>query len=242
MPQSFAAHSPVSASDTKGNAPDFAAARFAMIESQLRPNQVVDMAVIEAMGRLPRELFVLSSWVGVAYLDEDIPLISGRFLMQPMILARLIQAAQVQAGDKVLDLAVGTGYSTLVLASLTNSVYGVEPDAILHKEAEKNVALYAPGRATILAGAPVEGCRVHAPFDVILINGSVDSVSDHIFSQLAEGGRLVVVVRHYGAAHAARTGHARLYCKENSQITMQELFDANIQAAPGFISPRGFEF
>lgn len=223
-------------------APDFALARFNMIESQLRPNAVTDIRLIEAMRAIPRELFVPSTLVGVAYLDENIPLIAGRALMQPMVLARLIQAAEIKPGERVLDLAPATGYSTLVLAALSGSVVGVEPDALLHKEAESNVAEYAPGQARILAGAPVEGCVKYAPFDVIFVNGSVEFLPELLFDQLAEGGRLVAVVRHYGPAYAAHAGEARLYRKIKGEISWESLFDANVPPAPGFTAPRGFEF
>jgi len=223
-------------------APDFAAARMHMIESQLRPNKVTDPRILDIMGRLPRELFVPSNLVGVAYLDEDIPLIGTRTLMQPMVLARLIQAANVQQGEVVLDLAPATGYSTLVFAALTNSVFGVEPDATLHREAARNITTYASGRGTVLAGAPVEGCIGHAPFDVIFINGSVEVIPQLLFNQLNEGGRLIAVERQYGAGHISHTGHARLHRKVKGVMIEEELFDANIRPAPGFAAPQVFKF
>jgi protein-L-isoaspartate(D-aspartate) O-methyltransferase len=224
---------------------DFATARFNMVEGQLRPNKVTDLRLLAAMGEIPRELFVPSTLVDVAYADENIPLIADRMLMQPMVLARLMQAAEVTPQDRVLDLAPATGYSTLVFAALAHTVIGVEPDAVLYKEAETNAAKYAPGRVSVLAGAPVEGCishPPHAPFDVIFINGSAEFLPEAIFNQLAEGGRLVVVMRQYGPAHAAHTGQARLYRKTNGTITWTPLFDANIPLAPGFVMPRGFTF
>ena len=223
-------------------AADFALARFNMVESQLRPNGVTDSRLIEAMGRIPRELFVPSTLVGVAYLDENIPLIASRTLMQPMVLAKLIQATEVKPQDRVLDLAPATGYSTLLLAAMGAHIVGVEPDSLLHKEAETNIATYAPTKAEILAGAPVEGCIAYGPFDVILINGSVEFVPEILFKQLADGGRLSVIVRHFGTANAAHTGQARLYRKKGDEVTWEALFDANVPPAPGFTSPRGFEF
>jgi len=226
----------------KAVTPDFALARYNMVESQLRPNQVTDAAIVASMGRLPRELFVPSTLVGIAYLDENIPLISGRSLMQPMVLARLIQALAIHPGDRVLDLAPATGYSTLVLAGLTDKVTAVEPDSLLYKEAETNIGEYAPGKAKIFAGAPVEGCAVAAPYEAILINGSVEFVPEILFDQLAEGGRLAAVMRHFGPAQFGHTGQARLYRKIRGEISWISLFDANIHPAPGFTAPRGFVF
>lgn len=222
--------------------PDFAAARHNMVEGQLRPNGVTDPRILEAMGDVPREVFVPFTHVGVAYVDDNIRLISGRYLMKPMVLARLLQAAEIKPDDRVLELAPATGYSTLVLAALTPAVSAVEPDALLHKEAEKNIAAYAPGRATVLAGAPVEGCIARAPFDAIFINGSVEFVPDFLFEQLEEGGRLVAIICAYGSARSSRIGQARLYRKTKGATTCASLFEATVPRAPGFSVPRKFEF
>jgi len=238
MPQSFYAQSATPAAIVI----DFAAARLNMVEGQLRPNQVGDLRILDAMGEIPRELFVPSNLVGVAYLDEDIPLIGSRTLMQPMVLAKLIQAADIQEGETVLDLAPATGYSTLVLAALTDKVTAVEPDALLHQEVEKHIATYAAGRAVAYAGAPVEGCIGRAPFDVIFINGSAEFVPQVLFDQLAEGGRLIAVRVSYDKPHAAHIGQACLYRKTKGGVSEQLLFDANIRPAPGFYLPRGFTF
>ncbi len=219
---------------------DFATARRSMVDGQLRPVGIRDERILAAMGSIPRELFVPCTLVGVAYIDDDISLISGRFLIQPMVLARLLQLADIREGDRVLDLGVATGYSTLVIAALTSSIYSVEPDALLHKEAEKNIETYAKGKAKVLAGAPVEGCIEGAPFDVIFINGSVDYVPDYLFEQLAEGGRLVAIVRRYGAGRASHAGQARLYRKINEEISWTSPFDLSASPAPGFNLPEKF--
>lgn len=213
---------------------DFAIARQAMVDGQLRPVGVSDERILNAMGSLPRELFVPSTLVGIAYIDDDISLISGRFLMRPAALARLLQLAEIKAEDRALDLAPATGYSTLVIAALASEVIGVEPEALLHKEAERNVETRAKGKAMVRAGAPVEGCMDSAPYDVIFINGSVESVPPYLFEQLGEGGRLVAVVREYNAARAAHVGHARLYRKCGDDISFTSPFDLDISPAPGF--------
>ncbi len=231
-----------SAAQIQTPSPDYSVARANMVESQLRPNGVKEPRLIAALAAAPREVFVPSTLVGVAYLDENIPLISGRSLMQPMVLAKLIQALDIKPTDRVLDLACATGYSTLVLAGLADKVVGVEPDSLLLQEAEGNMAKYAGGKATIRAGAPVEGCGVDAPFDAILVNGSVEFLPEILFSQLAEGGRLVAVMRGHDAARFAHTGQARLYRKTKGEIAWVSLFDAAVAPAPGFVGPVGFEF
>lgn len=226
----------------KDTALGFAEARRNMVECQLRPNGITDCRILSAMGNIPRELFVPSTHVGVAYVDENIRLISHRWLAQPLVLARLLQAAEIKSGDRVLELAPATGYSTLVLAALTSPIFCVEPDALLHEEAEKNIAAYVPGKATVFAGAPVEGCIAQAPFDVIFINGSVEFLPEFLFEQLDESGRLVVVRREHDPTGMIHTGQARLYRKAKGEIASAALFEATAPLAPGFEAPRGFEF
>ncbi|MDD3030102.1 MAG: protein-L-isoaspartate O-methyltransferase [Alphaproteobacteria bacterium] len=221
---------------------DFAKARRNMVEGQLRPNGVTDNRLLDAMGSIPRELFVPPTHVGIAYSDAAIPLMPDRWMMPPLPLARLLEAASIGPKDRVLELAAGTGYATLVLAMLTSSVASVEPNALLHKEAAKNVETYAPGRTQMLAGAPVEGCIAHAPFDVIFINGSVDFLPDYLFSQLEEGGRLVAIVREHDRAHIVHMGHARVYRKIKGEISSRDVFDANVPPAPGFVAEESFSF
>jgi len=220
----------------------FAEARFNMVESQLRPSGVTDCRILSAMGSIPRELFVPSTHVGVAYADENIRLISDRWLAQPLVLARLLQAAEIKAGDRVLELAPATGYSTLVLAALTSPVFCVEPNALLHDEAEKNIAAYVPGKATVFAGAPDEGFIAQAPFDVIFINGAVEFLPQFLFEQLDEGGRLIAVMRDRDKTGMIHTGQARLYRKTGGEISSMTLFEAAAPLAPGFAASRGFEF
>jgi protein-L-isoaspartate(D-aspartate) O-methyltransferase len=222
--------------------PDFATARRNMVEGQLRPNSISDRKILLAMSDIPRENFVPFTHVGVAYADDNIQLISSRYLMKPLALALLLQAAEITPQDSVLELAPATAYSTLVLTALAGSVAAVEPDALLHKEAEKNIATYAPGKASILAGAPVEGCIARAPFDAIFINGSVEFVPNFLLEQLGEGGRLVAVVRDYGSTCTAHAGHARLYRKVKGEMTWTTLFEISVPLAPGFKLPRGFKF
>ncbi|MFA5040195.1 MAG: rRNA adenine N-6-methyltransferase family protein [Bdellovibrionales bacterium] len=194
------------------------------------------------MGDIPRELFVPSTHVGIAYADDSIRLISDRYLMQPLVLARLLQAAEIKDKDRVLELAPATGYSTLVLTALTSSVICVEPDALLHKEVEKNIESYACGRAVALAGAPIEGCIVHAPFDVIFFNGCVEFIPYFLFDQMDENGRLVAVVRSHSDGRAAHVGQARLYRKTNGEVSWTALFETNTPLVPGFAKTEEFEF
>jgi protein-L-isoaspartate(D-aspartate) O-methyltransferase len=221
---------------------DYAAARTAMVDSQLRPNNVRDRKLLDAMEGIPRELFVPSNLACIAYIDEDLKVAQGRYLMEPMILARLIQEAEVTATSRVLDVAPATGYSTAVLATLAHEVVGVESEPLLQTQANQILASLQIQNATVQVGALSEGWKAKAPYDVILINGSVDSVPETLLSQLGEGGRLVAVYRQWGPADVAHVGEARLYQKIRGTVSYRPLFDANIKPLSEFQAPAKFTF
>jgi protein-L-isoaspartate(D-aspartate) O-methyltransferase len=221
---------------------DFAAARFHMIESQIRPNKVRDERVLTAMETVPRELFVPPSLAGMAYIDEDVQVAPGRFLLEPMILARLLQEAGIGGEERVLDIAVATGYSTAVIASFAQEVVGVESDPALQRRAIENMRALNIKNAEVQPGLLTEGWKAKAPYDVILINGGIDVLPDSLTQQLEEGGRLLAVCRAYGPARAAHTGEARLYKKIRGALSFRALFDANVPPLSAFAAAGKFTF
>lgn len=227
---------------SKNDFRDYAAARFHMVEGQLRPNKITDPRILEIMGNLPREMFVPSLMAGVAYNDEDMQLAPSRYLMEPMILARLMQEARIQPDDRVLDIGPATGYSTAVLAKLAKEVTAVECDPALMQKTVFNMETLKIGNVQAQLGPLQEGWSHAAPFQVILINGSVEQLPDALTAQLAEGGRLVTVVRHYGPGRAAHVGEARLYEKIHGALSHRALCDANVKPMPGFQAPAQFTF
>ena len=229
-----------SASQPKSH--DFTAARSHMIESQLRPNLVRDEKILTAMETLPRELFVPAHMAGIAYCDEDLQVAPTRYLLEPMVLARLLEAALIKPDDKVLDVAPATGYSTAVLASLVKEVIAVESEVALQKQAAFNLASLRITNAHVIAASMTDGWAVKAPYDVIVINGSVDTAPTNLFTQLNEGGRLVTVLRHAQSSGFAHTGEAKLYEKIRGAIASRTLFDANVKPVPGFESAPSFVF
>jgi protein-L-isoaspartate(D-aspartate) O-methyltransferase len=217
--------------------PDYAAARRNMVDSQLRTNRVTDLGILAAMGEVPREVFVPPHLAGVAYVDEDIAIGRGRYLMEPMVLGRLLQAAQIQPSDMVLDIGCATGYSSAAAARLAATVIGLESDSELAKAADDNFAKLRIDNAAVMRGELRVGCPRQAPFDVILFQGAVSEIPPEIAVQLGEGGRLVVVV-----APPGRTGRATLALKTVGVVSYRELFDATTPPLPGLDLVQGFRF
>jgi protein-L-isoaspartate(D-aspartate) O-methyltransferase len=213
---------------------DYAAQRRNMVESQLRPNKVTDERILTAMEQLPRESFVPASSGDVSYLDEDTPIGNGRFLMEPMLQARLLQAAKIRDTDKVLEIGCATGYGTALLASLSGEVVATDIDSALLAAATAN--LRRLGLKAQFTASPFErGLPEMQPFDVIMVNGAVAEVPSGWAAQLKDNGRLLVILRADNGV--TQTGVARLYQKVAGQFSWIALFDAQTPYLPG-MAPR----
>jgi protein-L-isoaspartate(D-aspartate) O-methyltransferase len=217
---------------------DFVLARRNMIDGQLRPNRVTNAQLLAAIGDLPRERFLPPGLRSVAYADDDVPLGKGRFLMEPMVLARLIQTLQPQQADKALVVASGAGYGAALLSRLVKAVVAVESDAGLVDAAGQTIRNLAIANVQAVVGKMEEGCAAQAPYDVILIEGAVQKVPEAILDQLAEGGRLGTVI---GGA-TGTLGVAHLMVKEGGVTWGRPLFDAGTPLLPGFAAPPRFTF
>lgn len=178
--------------------PDFTEARNHMVDGQVRPNKVNDPRIIQAMRRLPRERFVPPHLAGVAYIDEDVPLGGGRFLMEPMVIARLVQLARVRAGERALVVGAGTGYGAALLAACGATVTALENDERLAAIARRALAETAPG-VSLVAGPLAQGWAKAGPYDAVLIEGAVREIPDAIAQQVRTSGRLVTVMCVSGA-------------------------------------------
>lgn len=208
-----------------------------MVESQIRTNKVTDQRVIAAFETVPRELFVDEAKRGIAYIDEDLEVAPGRYLMEPMVLGRLLQAAAPRAGDMVLDIGCASGYSTAVLAQLAETVVGVESDRALRDEANRTLNALDVDNAVVVEGALDAGYQKQAPYDVIVFQGAVSAVPDVIKRQLTDGGRLVAVVCDEGGI-----GRATLMQRSGGGFSARILFDAGTPLLPGFAREAGFVF
>jgi len=217
---------------------DFVLARRNMVDGQLRPNRVTNAQLLAAIGELPRERFLPAGLQSVAYADDDVPLGKGRFLMEPMVLARLLQTLQPLPEDKALVVASGAGYGAALLARLVKAVVAVEADAGLAGSAEQTIRNLGITNVQQVIGRMEEGCAAQASYDVILIEGAVQKVPPAILDQLAEGGRLGTVI----AAPTGMLGVAHLMVKEGGVASCRPLFDAGTPPLPGFAAPPRFTF
>lgn len=215
---------------------DYATARLNMVNNQLLTNKLTDDRIAQALSSVPREIFVPKDLRAVAYMDEDIPLGNGRFLMEPITFARMLQAAAVGNQDVVLDVACASGYSTAVLAQLAAAVVGLEADEEAVAAAEAHLAALNVDNAAVVAGDLADGCGEQGPYDVIFVNGAVEELPQAYAGQLAEDGRMVVVERR------GQTGRAVLYSSRDNLVSRRELFDAMIPVLPGFQMAEAFHF
>jgi protein-L-isoaspartate(D-aspartate) O-methyltransferase len=226
---------------------DFPAARATMVESQLRTDRVIDRRVLAAFASLPRELFVPAEKRDLAYSDATLevwPSFDGgpaRYLLPPVVLGRLVQLASVEADDAVLDIGCATGYSTAVLAQLARSATAVEVEPELAAAARENLQALGLNNATVIDGDLARGAPEAGPFDVILLNGSVQEVPDSLLAQLKEGGRLVAVIAN-GPQGRPRQGKAFLFVKIDGEASGLPHFDANAKPLPGFAPSPSFTF
>jgi protein-L-isoaspartate(D-aspartate) O-methyltransferase len=215
----------------------FDAARTHMIESQLRPNKVTDQRVLGAFASIRRELFVPEHLRHVAYIDEDLPLGGGRYLMEPMVAARLLQAAAVERGDAALVVGAGTGYEAALASFLARSVVALEEEPELARRARAALVEHAIASVSIVEGPLAQGYRSRGPYDVILFGGAAAEVAVEVSSQLAEEGRLVAVVR-----PGDTIGRATLMIRTGGLLARRVIFDSATPLLPGLLPKPAFVF
>ena len=216
---------------------DYSAARHNMVENQIRVNRVTHQGIINAFGEIPREVFVPDNLATLAYVDEKLMITEGRYLLQPMVLARLLQSAKIRPDDVVLEIGCGTGYSTAILASIANTVVAIEEDETLAKQATNNMVELGVDNAAIMTSPLAEGYKKQHPYNAIVLSGSVAKVPESILAQLIDGGRLVTVVNKHDSL-----GKGVLMTKFGSSISTEEIFDAWTPILPGFELPPSFAF
>jgi protein-L-isoaspartate(D-aspartate) O-methyltransferase len=216
---------------------DLAAARAFMVEGQVRTNDVTDKRITEIMGRLERERFVPPSKLALAYADTCVEVRPGRFLLDPRSFGKLLQLAEIQERDRVLDVACATGYSTAVLCGLSADVVTLEQDEELAKFAAP-ILRSCPklGRLYGVVGPLKAGAKEQGPYDVIFVNGAVEEIPQAWVDQMKEGGRMVVIL------NEGPVGKAHFCVRKAGSLSRRFAFDATVPVLPGFERSRSFVF
>jgi protein-L-isoaspartate(D-aspartate) O-methyltransferase len=216
---------------------DLTEARNNMVDSQVRPNKVADPRILAAMRRLPRERFVPPSLASLAYADTDVPLGRGRVLLEPMVIARLVQLTAVAEGERALVIAAGPGYGSALLASCGARVTALEDDPALLAQARLLLGELAPG-VSLVSGPLAAGWPAGAPYDVILIEGAVTDIPPAVSEQLREGGgRLVAICTGGGTGGQAVLAEATM-----GGLRKQPMFDCASPPIPMLASAPAFVF
>jgi protein-L-isoaspartate(D-aspartate) O-methyltransferase len=219
---------------------DFSTARQKMVDCQVRPTDVTDIGIIDAMIAVPREAFVPEQQRAMAYLDLDLEVggtASGkRFLIKPAVLAKMLQAAEITDTDTVLVVGCATGYSAAVVAKLAAQVTATEGDPDLAAKARDVLARSGAGNVTVHAAAAVDGEPANAPYDVIVLDGATEITPDRVYRQLKEGGRLV------GVFAATQPPRAAIVTRSHGDFGHRALFDATVPVLPGLGRVPAFVF
>lgn len=216
--------------------PDYAAQRFNMVESQIRTCDVPDPRIQHAMLEIPRERFVPAAKRALAYAETAVEVVPGRFLLEPRTLAKLLHLAEINPADRGLVVGGTTGYSAAVLGRLAEHVTALETDADLVRIGSEMLPAIGAVNVEVVQGGLAEGHKRSAPYDIILIDGGVESVPEALLGQLAEGGRLVTVIQD------GTQGRAHLFVRRGAHVGERPDFDASAPLLPGFRKAVGFVF
>ena len=219
---------------------DFAAARNNMVDCQIRPNRVSDPRVLDAMRSLPREQFLPPALAPLAYVDEDLPVGAGRVLVEPLVIARLVQMARIRPGERVLVVAAGTGYGAAVAAACGGQVTALEEDDGLLATALRVLPRVAAG-VRVVHGPLSAGLPGGEPWDVIIIEGAVTAIPAAYAGQLTAAGRIVTVVAAPGSG-GGRAVLAERVAGGGQQLRSREMFDCTTPLLPGLRPAAAFVF
>lgn len=210
--------------------------RANMVESQLRTNRVVNDRVVNAFRTIPRENFVAPERRAFAYVDEDLPVAPGRFLMEPMVLGRLVQEVAPTPEEKILLVGAATGYTAALLSLLGANVVALEDNAELIAIARERLAELGITNVSFVEGPLTAGHAAEAPYDVIFIDGAVEEVPAALIEQMKDGGRLATVQVLGGV------GKGVIGRRSGAGFAVFDFMDAAVPLLPGFAKPKAFVF
>ena len=218
----------------------FSAARQKMVDGQVRPSDVTDIRIIDAMLAVPREAFVPEGKRALAYLDLDLDVSEAgqakRFLIKPVVLAKMLQAAEIKPTDRVLVVGCATGYAAAVIAQFAGQVTATEGDSAIAAKAAAILAQNGCGNVVVQTAAAADWDPAKAPYDVIVLNGATGTVPERLYGQLQDGGRLV------GVFATSQPQRATLVTRSHGDFGHRALFDAAAPVLPGMEQLPAFVF
>lgn len=213
---------------------DFASRRVTMVDTQVRPSDVTKFPIIDAMLTVPRELYVPNDRREAAYVGANLDIGSGRVVLEARTLAKLLDALDIQPDELVLDLGCGLGYSAAVIARLADTVVAVEEDAPLAADAQRLLSEEGVDNALVIAGPLVSGAAKHAPYDVVTVQGGVETIPEALLDQIRDGGRIGAIFMD------GLLGTAKIGFKKDGRISWRAMFNATAPVLDGFQKARGF--
>jgi protein-L-isoaspartate(D-aspartate) O-methyltransferase len=215
-------------------------ARQKMVDCQVRPSDVTDIRIIDAMLEVPREAFVPERQRELAYLDLDLDVSEGgsarRFLIKPVVTAKMLQAADISDTDNVLVAGCASGYTAAVAAKLAGHVTATEVDPVLAGKAREVLARLGFANVTVRAADVAEGDPANAPYDVIVLDGATEVTPDQLYRQLKQGGRLV------GVFAMTKPPRAMIVTHSHGDFGNRALFDASVPVLLGLERRPAFVF
>ena len=218
----------------------FSTARQKMVDGQVRPSDVTDIRIIDAMLAVPREAFVPENKRALAYMDLDLDVSEAgsakRFLIKPVVLAKMLQAAEIRETDRVMVVGCASGYAAAVIAQFAPDVTATESDYALAVNAGAVLGQNGCGNVSVRTAAAADGDAAGGPYDVIVLNGATEIVPERLYGQLRDGGRLV------GVFAMSQPQRATLVTSSHSDFGNRALFDAAVPVLPGMERLAAFVF
>lgn len=229
-PCAFVARQPQQTLTESRSMSDFSSRRVMMVDTQVRPSDVTKFPIIAAMLHVPREDFVPEAQREAAYVGVNIDLAPGRVVLEPRTIAKMLDYLEIAPGEKVLDVGAGLGYGAALLSNMGAKVTALESDAALAAAARDRLG----DSVTVVTGALAGGAAAQGSFDVILVEGGVETVPEALLAQLAEGGRIAAIFMQDAL------GTVRAGLKRDGAVTWRFAFNATAPVLPGFTAAREF--
>ena len=214
-----------------------------MIQSQLLTGHVLNARVLDAIQRTPRAMFLPEGLRGASCVDDDLEVVPGRFQMEPLAFARLVELSDVQPHERVLVVGCLTGYSVCIMAHLAAQVVGIEEQRDMAEKARMQIRALGLTNAEVFTAALTSGYQVAAPYDVILVEGAIQQLPQALQDQLNEGGRLVAVESvQVRPGSGSGIGRLMLSVKRKGKLYATHSLDASVSLLPGFAMKPRFQF